>query len=409
MIIAVAIFSFFFLYTVIFVASVQLEIKAPTKNVADRIYEMLLSSIFQLPITISSNTEIWNEAFEVLLELEFDKNSTILKGSSLIPSRFVGNILVFPLNSTRQIERLTFYFTKNTSREARNYVTDLQAVAFPQSFQINNAFFSAKVFENCSFPELKSGNLNVFLEGIMLTDHISSALLDNVLTQLSCNYITYRFFPSTPKIRVLSSIPINLSLQSIFTHWSTHDSEGSIDDEQSFRVKKLLLYNHSSKLLFIEFDAPTLVVLRRISQFQVAIYNATSTTTITSGWTNPTYAYAPDNLRTYTSTSGAEQEYSGYGINIPSGATINKVWVGLEGYTTDAAYEELYVKIYDGTAWYTKIVTDYSSETLQWIDFTTSTTWTPEKVNSIKTRILYYYTGGGGGCYPNFTKAIVYS
>ncbi|MCW1308799.1 MAG: hypothetical protein QW507_02220, partial [Candidatus Nanoarchaeia archaeon] len=42
-------------------------------------------------------------------------------------------------------------------------------------------------------------------------------------------------------------------------------------------------------------------------------------------------------------------------------------------------------------------------------DFTTSTTWTPEKVNSIKTRILYYYTGGGGGCYPNFTKAIVYS
>jgi len=139
----------------------------------------------------------------------------------------------------------------------------------------------------------------------------------------------------------------------------------------------------------------------------IVIYNATSTTTITSGWTNPTYAYASDNLRTYTSTSGAEQEYSGYGINIPSGATINKVWVGLEGYTTDAAYEELYVKIYDGTAWYTKIVTDYSSETLQWIDFTTSTTWTPAKVNSIKTRIYYYYSGGGGGCFPDNTLILV--
>ncbi|MCW1308141.1 MAG: hypothetical protein OH337_02950 [Candidatus Parvarchaeota archaeon] len=142
---------------------------------------------------------------------------------------------------------------------------------------------------------------------------------------------------------------------------------------------------------------------------RVITYSPSSTTVITSGWTNPTYAYASDDLRTYTSTDGAEQEYSGYGINVPWGATINKVEVGVESYTTLPDYEVLSVRIYDGSKWYSAVVDTYSSETLEWIDFTTSTTWTPEKVNSIKTRIYYYYTGGGGGCYPNFTKAIVYS
>jgi len=139
------------------------------------------------------------------------------------------------------------------------------------------------------------------------------------------------------------------------------------------------------------------------------IYSPSSTTTIISGWSNPTYAYSSDDNRTYASSSndGASQEYSGYGINVPSGATIDNVYVGVEGYTSDSANEDLYVWIYDGASWYSATATDYSSETLQWIDFTSSTSWTPEKVNSIKTKINYDYTGSSSGCYSNQTYFVV--
>ncbi|MCD6240130.1 hypothetical protein J7K27_01210 [Candidatus Bathyarchaeota archaeon] len=137
-------------------------------------------------------------------------------------------------------------------------------------------------------------------------------------------------------------------------------------------------------------------------------YSPSSTTTIVSGWNLPERAYSSDNYRTSTSTDGAEQEYAGYEINIPSEATIQNVYVGVEGYTTASSTEALYVKIYDGSTWYTKTATDYSSETLQWLDFTSSTSWTPQKVNSIKTRIKYDYTGSGGGCYPNNTLILTY-
>jgi len=128
----------------------------------------------------------------------------------------------------------------------------------------------------------------------------------------------------------------------------------------------------------------------------------TTTTTIVSGWNNPTYVYASDDLRAYTSAVGAEQEYSGYGFNIPSTATIQGVYVGVEAYTTTTG-DILNVKIYNGTTWFIKTATDYDSETLQWLNFTSYTNWTPSMINNIKTRIYYSVEGGGDTCFSNNT------
>jgi len=138
-----------------------------------------------------------------------------------------------------------------------------------------------------------------------------------------------------------------------------------------------------------------------------------STTTIVSGWQYPERAYSSDNSRTYATSSydGAEQEYSGYGFNIPSDAVITEVLVGVEGYTSDSSSETLYVKLYyaSGGYWITKTAIDYSSETLRWYNFTSSADWTPSDINNLKTRIKYDYSSSGGGCYPRIFYIVTWN
>ena len=161
-------------------------------------------------------------------------------------------------------------------------------------------------------------------------------------------------------------------------------------------------------LLFLFFGYFCFFVFPVYSQEQITeIYSPSSTTTIVSGWNNPTNVYSSDDNRAYSSTDEAEQEYSGYDINIPSEATIKGVYVGVEGYTTDASNEELFVYLWDGNVWYGVTAHDYSGETLQWLNFTSVTSWTPEKVNSIKTKIEYNIITQGGGCYSNRTFFVV--
>jgi len=161
-------------------------------------------------------------------------------------------------------------------------------------------------------------------------------------------------------------------------------------------------------LLFLFFGYFCFFVFPVYGQEQITeIYSPVSYTVKVSGWQYPQRAYSSDNSRTYctSSYSDAKVEYH-YDINIPSEATINEVYVGVEGYTTNPDYESLSVLIYDGETWYGKTAIDYSSETLQWINFTTSITWTPEKCNQIKTEMTYTYSSGGG-CYSNQTFFVV--
>lgn len=67
------------------------------------------------------------------------------------------------------------------------------------------------------------------------------------------------------------------------------------------------------------------------------ITNSPSSTT--GGWTNPTNAYADDGTYAYitSATPSASQTYSGYGFNIPSGASITQVRVRYDAWSIGTA------------------------------------------------------------------------
>jgi len=137
------------------------------------------------------------------------------------------------------------------------------------------------------------------------------------------------------------------------------------------------------------------------------IFNASSTAAITSGWVNPTYTYVSDNNWTYSDTDNAEQEYAGYGFNFTEQHVIKEVYVGVEGYTTNAENETLEVAVWNGSVWISHTAEDYSTETMQWINFTADFEWNYNQANQIKTRIRLDVVGVG--CYPNKTYTVTWN
>ncbi len=86
----------------------------------------------------------------------------------------------------------------------------------------------------------------------------------------------------------------------------------------------------------------------------------TSTTVVAAGWTNPTNAYILDNTYASTSTTTAEQSYSGYGFSHPmvGTETIDKVFVKIKHYITiaktgadDATEVTCTLRVYNGSTW----------------------------------------------------------
>ena len=125
-------------------------------------------------------------------------------------------------------------------------------------------------------------------------------------------------------------------------------------------------------------------------------------TQINSGWNNPAYAYESDNNRANTSTDNAEQEYGGYGFNIPEENIIESLKVKVEGYLTSPSTEQLTIRVYRATngSWYSRVAPLTSSEQIVAVDFSNDADWTPNDINNIKVRMRYDYTGGGGCFHP---------
>ncbi|MGB9684415.1 MAG: hypothetical protein ACPL1Z_05760 [Candidatus Bathyarchaeales archaeon] len=128
-------------------------------------------------------------------------------------------------------------------------------------------------------------------------------------------------------------------------------------------------------------------------------HNPTTTQVISAGWGYPERAFVEDGSFTDATVSGAEQEYGGYGFNLPFGAKVNSVKVLVKCYSTSPSYDILKVKVWDGVNWYEKKIDPYtvppipSTPTLITFDFTGVTDWTAGKVNTIRTRILHsFYT-----------------
>jgi len=116
-------------------------------------------------------------------------------------------------------------------------------------------------------------------------------------------------------------------------------------------------------------------------------------------WTTPTNAYTSNNQYAYTSTANAVQQYGNYGFNFVSGTPIVKVEVGFEAYT--AGNEEIGITCSwdNGATWaaeynYTLLTSD--PNTVTWVDFTTATTWTPEKLTNgnFRTKTKCVIVGG---------------
>jgi hypothetical protein len=128
-----------------------------------------------------------------------------------------------------------------------------------------------------------------------------------------------------------------------------------------------------------------------------------STGTIVNQWVNPTRAYTSDNLYAEGQSDGYEQDYSDYGFNIPSGSAINQVLVKVEH--KEDAYWRLLVKVsWDGGATWGPVHTlpERSTETLDTVDVTGDTSWTPEKLSDANFKVVVtsdYVGGSGGGCF----------
>lgn len=140
----------------------------------------------------------------------------------------------------------------------------------------------------------------------------------------------------------------------------------------------------------------------------------TKTITIAEGWANPANAFKKDGAYTMGYVLHAEQEYSGYGFNLPFGVKVNSVKVlsRLYGSTGD---EIIIIKIYDGAVWHEKRIDKYTTPALPTtptdivFDFTGVTNWTAGKVNAIRTRIYYAYYIYVSGYIDNLTVEVDYS
>jgi KaiC/GvpD/RAD55 family RecA-like ATPase len=116
--------------------------------------------------------------------------------------------------------------------------------------------------------------------------------------------------------------------------------------------------------------------------------NASINSPILSGsgtWTNPDEAHTSNDIYASTSAPRARQEYGFYGFHMPSNATITKVEVGYEAYTS--SNEELGISLsWDGgSTWTTEYVTPVletaDPDAVTWVDFSYSTDWTAGKLS----------------------------
>ncbi|RLG80165.1 MAG: hypothetical protein DRO09_03440, partial [Thermoprotei archaeon] len=125
-----------------------------------------------------------------------------------------------------------------------------------------------------------------------------------------------------------------------------------------------------------------------------------STRVVIGGWRNPSGALSDDSSRANCSVNRCTQEYGKYGFNtvIPPEATIQKVEVGVKGYTTDTDNQTLEIQVtWDN--WNSKKavnITSYPSETMQWVDITSFVSWDPNKLSdsNFKVRMKLYSTAG---------------
>jgi len=127
----------------------------------------------------------------------------------------------------------------------------------------------------------------------------------------------------------------------------------------------------------------------------------TKNPTSTSGrWMNGENAYSSNDVYASNSLRPNEQNYENYGFSLGE-STIEKVEVGIEFYC--AADEGVRLQIsYDGGSTYSdwsKIFT-LTEEDIIWVNYTSLTDWTPDKLSDANLRVrIDFKPEGGSGCF----------
>lgn len=149
------------------------------------------------------------------------------------------------------------------------------------------------------------------------------------------------------------------------------------------RIIFILLLGLAFLLIVVSFYGNKLFQNPLVYASPTAITNSPSANS--GAWTNPTYAYADDTNFAYSATTGQQNQYSGYGFSITTGATITLVRVRLDAKAGTNDKIELEVSNNGGTSY---LATTYTSGSLGtneqtiWVDVTSWDTWTPAKVNN---------------------------
>ena len=127
----------------------------------------------------------------------------------------------------------------------------------------------------------------------------------------------------------------------------------------------------------------------------------TKSPTANSGsWFNPIDAYSSDDQYAFCTAADNSHLYYDYGFSL-AGKTIDKVEIGIEFYCR--AIESLRVRVsWDGgntwSGWSNRYT--LTTEDIIWLNFTSGTDWTPEKLSNDNLKVeVQLKVGGGGGCF----------
>lgn len=138
------------------------------------------------------------------------------------------------------------------------------------------------------------------------------------------------------------------------------------------------------------------------------IQNATANGEIIPRWFSPQNAYESDNLNASASSASSTSKWYNYGFQdvIPEGNVIDKVEIGVEYSVTESAYS-LSIEVTgsnqtDSEIWFPQAFVSSLTEELVWIDATTITDWTRDKLNDTNFKVKVKYNEGGG-CFARDT------
>ena len=128
--------------------------------------------------------------------------------------------------------------------------------------------------------------------------------------------------------------------------------------------------------------------------------NPTANDPVGAGWTNPLNAYTSNNVYATSGFPPCIHRFYNYSFSL-SGSTITKVEVGIEFYCLPLESVQIRLSWNGGssyTAWSNRFT--LTSEDIIWLDFTSATDWTADKLSDANFRVEIQFLGEGGtGCY----------